>query len=140
MAIKIIKMPDFATLIKTVQATDQRIASVATFIITGISKRTQRGLDFNNRTFKAYNSDYKQYRASQGRSKRVNLTFNNQMLNAMRFKKIKDGVMIYFPDSVENEKAYNNQEENGRKFFGLDTNQEKYIISSIGKYISQGFK
>jgi len=133
-------MPDLSNLIKAVQTTDQRIASIATFIITGISKRTQRGLDFNNRTFKPYNSDYKEYRASKGRSIRVNLTFNNQMLNAMRSKKTKDGVMIHFPDSIENEKAYSNQEEKGRKFFGLDTNQERYIISSIGKYISQGFK
>lgn len=140
MAIKITKMPDLSNLIKAVQTTDQRIASIATFIITGISKRTQRGLDFNNRTFKPYNSDYKKYRASKGRSIRVNLTFNNQMLNAMRSKKTKDGVMIHFPDSIENEKAYNNQEEKGRKFFGLDTNQKEYIISSIGKYISQGFK
>ena len=58
----------------------------------------------------------------------------------MRFKKIRDGAMIHFPDSVENTKAYYNHEELNRKFFGLDSNQERYILANIGDYISQSFK
>ena len=133
-------MPDLGKLIKRVMTTDERLASIATFIITGIANRTQKGLDFNNRTFKGYNTQYKRFITNKGRSARVNLTFNNQMLNAMRFKKIRDGAMIHFPDSVENTKAYYNHEELNRKFFGLDSNQERYILANIGDYISQSFK
>lgn len=140
MAIKILKTPDLGKLVGRVSKTNQLLASLAQFIITGISNRTQRGLNANNRTFKSYNASYKQFRTSKGRSARVNLTFNNQMLNAMRFKKTNNGVMIHFPDSVENTKAYYNQEELGREFFALDSNQERYIMSSIGDYISQAFK
>ena len=133
-------MPDLGKLIKRVMTTDERLASIATFIITGIANRTQKGLDFNNRTFKGTNTQCKRFSTNKGRSARVNLTFNNQMLNAMRFKKIRDGAMIHFPDSVENTKAYYNHEELNRKFFGLDSNQERYILANIGDYISQSFK
>ena len=140
MAIKILKTPNLKQLIGRVSKTNQLLASLAQFIITGISNRTQRGIDFNNRTFKSYNAAYKTFRTNKGRSSRVNLTFNNQMLNAMRFKKINSGVMIHFPDSVENTKAYYNHEEQGREFFGLDSNQERYIMNSIRDYISKSFK
>lgn len=140
MGIKITKKVDFTKLINKIKNIDERIVSVATDLIVGIANRTQTGMDYKGGMFKSYPASYREYRVSKGRSAKPNLTFNNQMLNAMRFKKIKDGGMIYFPDSVENEKAYSNHEKKGREFFGLDTNQEKYIISSIGKYISQGFK
>tara|TARA_R110000737_G_scaffold282727_2_gene289389 strand:- start:1762 stop:2190 length:429 start_codon:yes stop_codon:yes gene_type:complete len=137
-AIKILETPNFKDIIKTVGATDKELASVATYIIIGISKRTQNGYDADNRTFKGYSADYKQFRKEKGRTtSKVNLTFNNQMLSSMRTKKVHNGTAIVFDNSVENAKADFNHNKMRREFFALDVNQERYIIDTIGDFISK---
>jgi len=138
-AINVTKMPSFNKLLKTIDKTDEEILSVSTSFIVGIQKRTQQGRDANNRAFKHYDDDYKHYRNKNGRTSKVNLTFNNHMLHAMKVKKHRDGAMIYFKNK-ENDKAYYNHESLGREFFALDDKQKDYMMKRLGSFIAKGLK
>jgi len=97
----------------------------------GIIKRTQKGLDVSNKSFKPYKKPY----AKKKGSSTVNLTEKQNMLNAIRFKKISKGIRFYFPNRIENAKAHGNQVKNKRKFFGLDVKLEKRVGRIILKNI-----
>ena len=136
---RVTKMPNFKRVLKTLGATDEEVASVATQFIVDIQKRTQKGRDADKRAFKPYNKQYKRYRNSEGRTSKVNLTFHNHMLHGMRVKKYRGGAMIYFKGK-ENDKAYYNHEAMGRKFFALDDDQVSYMYKRIGTFIAKGLK
>jgi len=53
------------------------------------------------------------------------------MLHDITYKKIENGVRMYFGTSTENEKAYKNQVQMKRPFFGLSD----YQRTKITKYI-----
>jgi len=59
------------------------------------------------------------------------LTVTNNMLHDITYKKIENGVRMYFGTSTENEKAYKNQVQMKRPFFGLSD----YQRTKITKYI-----
>ena len=143
MGIRVTKMPNFRRVLKTLEATDEEVISVATLFIggkkLGIAGRTQQGRDADKRSFKPYNKQYKHYRNTKGRGSKVNLTFHNQMLHGMRVKKYRGGAMIYFKGK-ENDKAFYNHEVLGRKFFALDDDQVNYMYKRIGTFIAKGLK
>ena len=140
MGIRVTKTPNFRRVLKTLNATDEEVISVATLFVTQIQTRTQSGRDADKRAFKpTYNEDYKRYRKSKGRSGKVNLTFHGHMLHGMRVKKYRGGAMVYFRGK-ENDKAYYNHEAMGRKFFALDDDQVNYMYKRIGTFIAKGLK
>jgi hypothetical protein len=139
--IRVTKTPDFKGILKALKVTDEVVASVAEGFIVGIQNRTQKGKDMNNKVFKGYkNDDYIKRRKKAGRSAKVNLTFNGQMLNSIRSQKYRDGARIYFNSSTETNKAHGNHHKLKRPFFGLDDKQEEYMYKRIGTFIAKGLK
>ena len=141
MGIRVTKFPNFKRVLKTLSATDEEVASVAESFVVGIQNRTQKGKDMNNKAFRGYkNDDYVERRKKKGRSSKVNLTFNGQMLNSIRTQKYRDGARIYFNSSTETKKAHGNHHKLKRPFFGLDDKQEEYMYKRIGTFIAKGLK
>ena len=141
MSVKITKTPDFKGILKALKVTDEVVASVAEGFIVGIQNRTQKGKDMNNKAFRGYkNDDYVERRKKKGRSSKVNLTFNGQMLNSIRTQKYRDGARIYFNSSTETKKAHGNHHKLKRLFFGLDDKQEEHMYKRIGTFIAKGLK
>ena len=100
-------------------------------IEAGIIDRTQKGKDTKLKSMKSYKSDYAKYRQKHGRSKKPNLTYTGNMLNAISSKPIKNGLRFYFSSKSETDKAKWNQKT--RRFFGVDKNQIKYLVKRMGK-------
>jgi len=141
MGIRVTKTPDFKGVLKALKSTDEEVASVAESFIVGIQNRTLKGKDMNGKTFKGYkNESYIERRKKAGRSAKVNLTFNDHMLHAMTSEKYKGGARIYFNNDIETKKAHGNHVKYGRKFFGLDDEQEEYMYNRIGTFIAKGLK
>jgi len=158
---RVTKMPDFKRLLKTLNTTDEEVVSVATLFIGGgnfgIQKRTRKGRDADGKSFDSYSTKpyffnigskaspkyktfkggYKEFRVSQGRTAKPNLTFHGQMLHGMRVKKYRGGAKIYFKGK-ENDKASWNHKT--RKFFALDDKQVNYMYKRIGTFIVKGLK
>ena len=139
--IRVTKTPDFKGILRALKSTDEEVASVAESFIIGIQNRTQKGKDMNNKAFRGYkNEEYIERRRKAKRSSKVNLTFNNHMLQAIASKKHKDGAKIYFDSQTETNKAHGNHVKLKRKFFGLDNEQEEYMYERIGTFIAKGLK
>ena len=141
MGIRVTKTPDFKGIFKALKSTDEEVASVAEKFVADIQNRTQDGKDMNGKTFKGYkNESYIEKRKEAGRSSKVNLTFNNHMLQAMTSKKYKSGARIYFNSDIETNKAHGNHVKLKRKFFGLSDEQVEYMYKRIGTFIAKGLK
>ena len=141
MGIRVTKFPNFKRVLKTLSATDEEVASVAESFVVGIQNRTQKGKDMNGKAFRGYkNEEYVEKRRKAKRGSKVNLTFNNHMLQAITSKKHKDGARIYFNNDTETKKAHGNHVKLKRKFFGLDKDQEDYMFKRIGTFIAKGLK
>jgi len=139
--IRVTKTPDFKGILKALKVTDEVVASVAEGFIIGIQNRTQKGKDMNGKAFRGYkNEEYVEKRRKAKRGSKVNLTFNNHMLQAITSKKHKDGARIYFNNDTETKKAHGNHVKLKRKFFGLDKDQEDYMFKRIGTFIAKGLK
>lgn len=108
----------------------KNLALLGNEVVTDIIKRTQSGKDVNNRTFKPYSKEYKKSKKKSHGTK-INLTASGNMLNNMTWKKIKNGIRIYFSSKQERDKAHGNQRK--RKFFGLDRRQKERISKKMGK-------
>jgi len=133
MGMKITKKPDFKKYTKRINNSNQALMSLSESLITGIIRRTQKGVDSKNKAFKPYSKVY-------GKKGRVNLTVTSAMLHSITPKKINKGIKLHFPIDAENEKAYDNHVKYDRKFFGLDKNQIKLIVKRLGKHIKDGIK
>ena len=141
MGIRVTKMPDFKGVLKALKSTDEEVASLAEGFIVGIQNRTQKGRDMNNKAFEGYkNESYVERRRKANRSSKVNLTFNNHMLQAMTSEKYRSGARIYFNNDIETKKAYGNHVKLGRKFFGLDDSQVEHMYKRLGTFIAKGLK
>ena len=125
---RIRKKPNFSKYKARVKNADNTLYSIIEFIIVGIRNRTMSGKDKDNKRFRPYSKQY-------GKTGTVNLTETGFMLGDIDRKKIADGVRLYFPNSVEARKAYNNQVTYKRKFFGLDKKQITYMAKRLGKFI-----
>lgn len=97
----------------------------------GIRSRTRAGKDMNLKSFKPYAKSTLKAKSKAGRGSNVNLTNKDHMLPAITAKKIKGGLKFKFTTKSETEKAVWNQET--RKFFGIDTNQIKYLNKIMSK-------
>lgn len=102
---------------------------LASEIIVGITRRTQSGRDVGNKGFKKYSPGYAKSKAKQFGGSRPNLTRTGNMLNSQNSKDIRGGVRLFFVGGEENRKALFNQKS--RKFFGIDSAQQKRIRNQI---------
>jgi len=107
------------------------MANIANETIIEIQHRTQNGDNIEGNKFKKYSKGYAKHKAEHFGSSDVNLTVTNNMLHDMTYKNIDNGVRIYFGTSTENEKAYWNQIDMKRPFFGLSDYQRAKIIKYI---------
>lgn len=107
----------------------KKLVPIANEIKADIIQRTQSGKDINERSFKPYSKSY----AKTKSTRTVNLTVKQQMLNAIDWKQIKGGIRFYFNSKEQNDKAYENQYKNGRKFFGLSIKDKKAIQKEFQK-------
>jgi len=137
------KKIDFRRL--TVRLTKNNLPLIGNKVMKDIIVRTQKGKDRDNRKFEKYTDEYLdsywtpgkrgQKRTDKKRVKDVktipNLTKSQNMLNAMRWKKITDGIRLYFQGKENNSKAHGNQVKNGRKFLGVDDKQAKKIKKDL---------
>ena len=125
------KTIDFKKLEKKINdKVNKNLALLGNEVIADLIHRTQSGKDVNNRTFKGYTAAYKKSKKKSHGSK-VNLTASGNMLNNITWKKIKNGIRIYFSSKQERDKAHGNQRK--RKFFGLDRRQKKRIAKKLNK-------
>jgi len=137
---KITKKPDFGKYKKAVTSLKQGLATSANETITEIQKRTQGGRDVKGSSFKPYSNAYKSHKAKHYGSSKVNLTQTGNMLHSITFKKIKNGIRLYFGSSAENTKAYHNQITNKRKFFGLSKQQRDKLLNNVKNYFKKHTK
>lgn len=137
---KITKKPKFDKYIKAVSNLRDGLATKSNEAIIDIQKRTQSGKDVKGSSFKPYSKAYKAYKAKGYGSSKVNLTQTGNMLHSITFKKIKDGIRLYFGTSIENKKAYHNQITNGRKFFGLSKKQHSKLLEAVKNYYKKQTK
>ena len=100
-------------------------------IVTSIILRTQKGKDVKNRKFKGYTKEYKATKKEKYGASVVNLTAGGKMLNDISWKKLPNGIRIYFKSSQQNKKAHGNQIKNKRKFFGIDPIQLQKIKQKL---------
>lgn len=129
MGIRVTRYPDTRKYVSLVNRMPSEVATLGMEIRAEIIRRTQNGLDKNNRSFKKYSDEYKKAKAQEFGSARPNLTRTQAMLNGMDMRKIKGGFRIDFPNKMENKKAVYNQRV--RPFFGLDKEQRKKVLQFL---------
>ncbi len=103
-------------------------------LVKDIRKRTQQGLDADNRAFRQYKPSTLKQRVKRGRSSKVNLTDSGQMLGAMAFgvrpDKNKNGVRIKLTGR-QGFKAWNIKFGQRRNFFAFNEKQVEKVIKRI---------
>lgn len=104
---------------------------LANDIKAGIIKRTQEGKSVSNKGFRKYSKSYRRYKSKYNGSSKPNLTDTEKMLNNITWKKVKNGIRMYFQNNEERAKAAGNQKL--RKFFGLDKKQKDFIKKRLEK-------
>ena len=130
------KKINFSSRIKKLQ--ENHLAPLANEIKTTIIQRTQSGKDINDRAFKSYSSSYRQYRTENGRNAKPNLTYTGKMLNAIDWKKLKNGIRMKFNSKEQTDKAKYNQKS--RPFFGLSKSDTAYYTKQLAKIIFNKIK
>jgi hypothetical protein len=129
--IRVTKKPEWKKYIKRLNGLDSKLALLSNDLISGIHTRTSSGLDAKNKPLKRYTSAY----AKRKGEVKVTLVDTGEMLGSMDAKKIKGGIKIYFGSADAKKKAYFQHKKQGRKFFGLDNKQMKYVVTQLGNFI-----
>jgi hypothetical protein len=101
-----------------------------------IRKRTETSkLDYLGRRFKKYKQEYKEFRASKGRSVTPNLSFSGKMLGSMKtLVTNKFGKVVL--SGEEALKARGN-EKRGRIFFAFSKKDRDKVLSLVGKWMGK---
>ena len=107
-----------------------RLQLLGNEIVVNIIRRTQKGKDKYNKPFIKYSAAYKKQKSKGYGSSKPNLTITQNMLNDITSRNIRNGVRLYFLTSTQLKKAIYNQ-QNGRKFFGIDPKLKKWIHKKI---------
>lgn len=139
MPIRVTKKVDFKKIQADIQANIKREFETALLDeAERISSRTRAGKDVEGKSFesyKPYDPKYKKWKQKKGRRGNIDLTLSGSMLAAIATKvevtadKIKG--YIFFSSAKEAEKAYWNQVDNGRPFFGLAKEQVKRLMQRL---------
>lgn len=108
------------------------------FLKTAILDRTDKGLDVNRNTFRAYSSSYAELK---GKST-VDLQDTNRMLQSIDSRVVsRNKVQLYFRSGREATKAFWHQTGQGnlpeRKFFGFDKRLENVIQKNFNNFVKK---
>ena len=120
---------------------EKTIIKIMGTVQSQIRERTKSGLDSSGKKFVPYSDNYKKFKEEHNRPANiVTLHYKGDMLNSIKKKAISGGGELYFNDERELKKA--TKHEYGvkaplRPFFGLDKNNENYILREIDKAISR---
>ncbi len=125
----------------------ERLQAALMTIRGDIIKRTQNGLDADDRPFIKYSDSYKELkdggkfkRGKKSRGATVNLTLEGRMLDAMQVRVFPDNKgntegVINFPNRAEAEKARRHNEGlDGmpkRRFFALGKDQLRQLVNKL---------
>lgn len=108
------------------------LGRTAEFLLGLIRKRTQKGKNADNQTFKQYTPAYKALRRQKGRQVRFpDLNFSGQMLSNMTQKASPKQAILFFANKFQNVKAVGNQKK--RPFFLIGDREQKTLINFFGK-------
>ena len=102
-------------------------------IVRFIQSRTRKGLNIQNKPFKAYSQSYKDDLdfSNAGKSNTVNLTLTGEMLNTLTVLSTGlDFITVGFDDTDGNDKASFNR-QNGRQFVGITPKDLNSILSAF---------
>jgi len=120
----------------------QALANVSALQIRNIRDRTQRkGVSLHGSRFKAYSAGYK--RAKVKESGVVDLTDTGQMFSALTSKISTNKGTLFFRNMFANKKAFFHDKAGAgkgkvvRRFFGINSKEEKQIINVFNKKISK---
>lgn len=102
-----------------------------------IHKATLAGRDASGVQFRSYPKAYEDYRASKGRTRRVNLTFTGRMLGSMvrGVRAAKDRVTIIM--SGEQGFKASNIEAGGREFFAISDKRATAIYNNVLEWMTK---
>ena len=109
-----------------------------------IRTKTQKGIDFRDRTFKPYSEGYLKKLNKEGKSTRVDLFYSGRMLGSLTpsgsVKKTgKHKVSVSFTNSQMRQRALFNQVLNDpkREFFGFNNRTEKIISKQFNRFVEK---
>ena len=105
-----------------------------------IRTKTQKGIDFRDRTFKPYSEGYLKKLNKEGKSTKVDLFYSGRMLGSLTSKKTgKHKVSLGFSNSQMQQRALFNQVLNDpkREFFGFNDRTEKIINKQFQRFIKK---
>lgn len=135
---------DFSGAMRKIQAQQTRVQRgimalqlEGSICVQEIHNRTLTGIDAELRLFERYSKPYLAYKAKKDRyNGYVNLTFNSQMLRAMKAFPYDKGFEIRFINETERVIAKNHnygETVPKRHFFAFDRNQKKRLIMKISQ-------
>lgn len=123
-------------------AIKEALANVSALQIRNIRDRTQRkGVSLHGSRFKPYSAGYK--RAKIKESGVVDLTDTGQMFSALTSKISRNKGTLFFRNMFANKKAFFHDKAGAgkgkvqRRFFGINSKEEKQIINVFNKKISK---
>lgn len=123
-------------------AIKQTLANVSALQIRNIRDRTQRkGVSLNGSKFKPYSAGYK--RAKVKESGVVDLTDTGQMFSALTSKISPSKGTLFFRNMFANKKAFFHDQAGAgkgkvvRRFFGINSKEEKQIVNVFKEKISK---
>jgi len=132
---KIRKQPNWNRLQKDIERkVDKAFATAGNYTVLALKKRVKKGIDEKGNRFRALTPKYRQLKSS--RNKEAMFEFSGDMLRSMTHKAKGSSVKIYFDDSNENRKAYQNIYIHKRDFMQLSKKEIEEIISKIEKALA----
>ena len=109
-----------------------------------IRTKTQKGIDFRDRTFKPYSEGYLKKLNKEGKSTKVDLFYSGRMLgsltpNSTVKKSGKNKVSLGFSNSQMQQRALFNQVLGNpkREFFGFNNRTEKIISKQFNRFVEK---
>lgn len=152
MAVRIVKntiQQEWDRLIKSFDQIDPVLDRSGQRIITTISKRTDKGINAEGRSFKRYKKAYQKFRQSKGRSAKVNLQFTGEMLRSMFFQTgrrfQKQFVRVMFPTRGHSKAKISTKllaqiQDLMRPFFNLSKTEQTKEEQAIDKDLTRFFR
>ena len=109
-----------------------------------IRTKTQKGIDFRDRPFAPYSSDYLKKLNKEGKSTNVDLFYSGRMLGSLTpsstvKKSGRNKVSLAFSNSQMRQRALFNQVLNDprREFFGFNNRTEKIISKQFNRFVEK---
>ena len=126
------------------RAIDKGVKQAGFQLLDIIRTKTQKGIDFRDRTFKPYSEGYLKKLNKEGKSTNVDLFYSGRMLgsltpNSSVKKTGKHKVSVSFTNSQMRQRALFNQVLNNpkREFFGFNNRTEKIISKQFNRFVEK---